>query len=92
MKFVIEKNKDIVSENFILVAKPESIKEKEWFYSKKMRNIKQHSKPGYAYTYVSFAGKMVDSLEEIPYESVLKKRKTHYEALWHTILLFKKRF
>ena len=88
MKFVIKENKKNIMRSFTISAKEENLKEKEWFYSKKMRRLRQESGCGA----VTFNGKSMDYLETLPYRDYLKKRKKSYEILWNTILLFKRRF
>ena len=85
MIFTIVKEKNNIAEIYTLKAKEEYSKEKEWFYSKKMRRLKQQHD-------VTFNGKSMEYLASLPYLSVLKKKKKEYKVLWKTILLFKRRF
>jgi hypothetical protein len=71
MIFIIVKEKDSIADIYTLKAKEEYLKEKEWFYSKKMRRLKQQYD-------VTFNGKSMEYLVSLPYLSVLKKKKKEY--------------
>ena len=85
MIFIIVIEEGFKDDFYTLKAKEEYSKEKEWFYSKKMRRLKQQHD-------ITFNGKSMEYLASLPYLSVLKKKQKEYKVLWKTILLFKRRF
>lgn len=93
MKFIIEKNKETFYDTFVLHARPRNLEEQSMILSSKMQKLKQvqkgECKSGYA-TFEKKEGKYY--LERSPDKSILRRQKKNYQALWGTILLFKRRF
>ena len=93
MKFIIEKNKETFYDTFVLHARPRNLEEQSMILSSKMQKLKQvqkgECKSGYA-TYGKKEGKSY--LERSPDKQILRRQKKNYQALWGTILLFKRRF
>ena len=93
MKFEIKKND--ITENYntvVLEGIGETREEYEWLVQKKMRLLKQTEKGRCISGFACFCGKGINDLQRSPDKRVLKEYKRNYQALWHTILLFKRRF